>query len=82
MSHIDALDTTAVLARTRTEEEEEEEGEGAFLPAAATGETRTPEALQPSTTISSTFAFSAILPPCFSIPRTRASTMAFEPPTG
>ena len=80
VSHIDALETTAVVARTKTEEEdreeEEEEGEGEETA------TRTPLALPPSTTISSTLEFRATLPPNFSIPRTRASTMALEPPTG
>ena len=78
VSHIDALETTAVVALTRTEGEEElgrEEEEAAET-------TRTPLALPPSTTISSTLEFRTILPPYFSIPRTRASTMALEPPRG
>ena len=80
VSHIDALETTAVVARTRTDagdEEEEEEGEEE-----EEATTRTPLALPPSTTISSTLEFRATRPPNFSIPRTRASTMALDPPIG
>ena len=86
MSHIDAFETTAVLALTKTEEteaeEETEEAQEEFLERAEDFETRTPLALPPSTTISSTLQFKTTLPPNFSIPRTRASTMALEPPTG
>jgi hypothetical protein len=86
VSHIDALETTAVVALTKTEEE----GEAPPLPSLPPGRgreeegeaTRTPQALPPSTTISSTLELRTILPPNFSIPRTRASTMVLEPPIG
>ena len=83
VSQVDAFDTTALLALTNAEGGGEEgEEERGFDPGLEELETRTPAALPPSTTISSTLEFSTILPPNFSIPRTRASIMDLEPPMG